>query len=72
MRGLTMTKRQTMDFVQEQGLARTTMDALAEEEMERHVDTFFDVLLCRLARGYEEALREAVAPAGRVAKARGV
>jgi len=71
LRGLMFTKRLTMDFVHEQGLASTTMDALAEEEMERHVDSFFDTLVCRMARGYEDALREAVAPAPRTVRSRG-
>lgn len=69
LRALSMLKRQTMDFVQEQCLAKTTLDAFAEEELERHVDSFFDVLVCHLARGYEIALRETLAPAIRAAGA---
>ncbi len=58
VRGLSILKNKMADFVQEQCLAKTALDAFAEEELERRVDRFFDLLVFHLVRGYEAAMRE--------------
>ncbi len=59
--GLLILKNKMIDFVQEQAMAKTTVQLYAEEELEHRVDRFFDILVCSLVRGYENALRRAVA-----------
>jgi hypothetical protein len=48
------------DFVGEQGLTKDSVELYAEEELERRVGRFFDVLVIHMARGYETAWRRAV------------
>jgi hypothetical protein len=69
LHALLIIKHVTMDFVHEQGPTKCTMDVLAEEELERRVDAFFDVLVCHLAKGYEAALRRELALPARAMKA---
>jgi hypothetical protein len=59
--GLLLVKNKMIDFVQEQAMAKTTVQVYAEEELEHRVDRFFDILVCHLVRGYEHALRQAAA-----------
>ena len=59
VRGLFLLKYKMIDFVKEQGLAKTSVDLYAEEEMELRVGRFFDLLAVYLVRGYEKALRRA-------------
>lgn len=50
-------RERLVDFVREQGLAQSTIDVFAEEELEYHVDRFFDSLVYHLVKGYEQSLR---------------
>lgn len=59
VRALAILKDKMIDFVHDQGLARTSMDLYAEEELERQVGRFFDILTIHMVRGYETAWRRA-------------
>jgi hypothetical protein len=54
---LFLIKDKTIAFVLDQAAARTFMQLYAEEELEHRVDRFFDILVCHIVRGYENALR---------------
>jgi hypothetical protein len=60
VRALFLIKDKMVDFVAEQGFNLDALTLYAEEELERHVDRFFDVLVIHLVRGYETAWRHAV------------
>lgn len=64
VRGLCLLKEKVLDFVSEQGLAKTSMDLFAEEELENRLGHFFDLILVHLVRGYETALRRTAHVAG--------
>ncbi len=59
VRALCIVKEKMIDFMNERGATRTSMELYAEEEFERHVGRFFDTLIIHMARGYEAALRRA-------------
>lgn len=58
-RALSIAKDKMIDFISQQGLAKTAMELYAEEELERRVGRFFDVLIIHMVRGYEAAWRRA-------------
>jgi len=57
VRSLCIVKDKTIDFVRQNGLARSTVDLYAEEELERRIGRFFDGLVIHMVRGYESAWR---------------
>jgi hypothetical protein len=57
VRALCLLKEKVLDFVQEQGSAKTSVDLFAEEELEHRLGHFFDLILVHQVRGYEMALR---------------
>lgn len=59
VRGLSFLRSATEDFVQGQGLSRTSLDLYAEEELEIRIGRFFDMLLFHLVLGYERAMMKA-------------
>ena len=59
VRALAIIKDKMIDFVHDQGLAKTSVDLYAEEELERRVGRFFDTLTIHMVRGYETAWRRA-------------
>jgi len=59
VRALAIIKDKMIDFVHDQGIARTSVDLYAEEELERRVGRFFDELTIHMVRGYETAWRRA-------------
>ncbi len=59
VRALTITKEKMFEFIDEQGIAKTSMDLYAEEEFERRVGRFFDALIIHMVRGSEAASRRA-------------
>jgi len=59
VRALTIIKDKMIDFVHDQGIAKTSVDLYAEEELERRVGRFFDELAIHMVRGYETAWRRA-------------
>lgn len=54
---LQLLKNRMLDFVRNQGIAQTSIDLYAEEELEHQVGRFFDAAIYHLIRGYEQALR---------------
>jgi hypothetical protein len=56
-------KHRLLDFVRDQGIAQTSVELYAQEELEHRVGLFFDAAVYHLVRGYEGALREATAAA---------
>jgi len=59
IRGVCLIKDKMIDFVDEQGIDCDSVALYAEEQLERHVGRFFDLLVIHLARGYEMAWRRA-------------
>jgi hypothetical protein len=57
VRGLCILREKMIDYVQEHFFAKNSLEFCAEEELERRLSRFFDVLVCHLVRGYERALR---------------
>ena len=55
--GLFLVKEKMIAFVVNQLSAKTVIQLYAEEELEQRVDRFFDILVCHLVKGYEDALR---------------
>ena len=59
IRGLCIIKDRMLDFIGEQGLDQDTLSLYAEEEFDRRLGRFFDLLIVHLARGYESAWHHA-------------
>lgn len=60
IQGLCLIKYGMIDFIHEQGIDRDCIALYAEEELERRVARFFDMLVVHLARGYETEWRHAL------------
>ena len=60
LRGLCLIKDRMIDFIHEQAIDRDSVALYAEEELERRVGRFFDLLVIHMARGYEIEWRHAV------------
>jgi hypothetical protein len=58
--GLYLIKKKTIEFLDEQGIDNDCLALYAEEQFERRLGRFFDLLLIHLVRGYETAWRHAV------------
>jgi hypothetical protein len=63
LRGLFLIREKMMEYLQEQAPSNTTIELYAEEEFERRLTRFFDLLAIHQARGYERALRKAASNA---------
>ena len=61
--GLCLLRAKMLDYVEEQIFTKDTMELYAQEELDRRVGRFFDLLIVNLVRGYERALRTAAAAA---------
>jgi hypothetical protein len=57
---LFLIKEKTIEFLDEQGVDIDSLALYAEEQFERRLGRFFDLLLIHLVRGYETAWRHAV------------
>jgi hypothetical protein len=57
LRGLYLLKDKMMDFIDEQGTDQDYLALYAEEQFERRIGQFFDLLTIYLVRGYEKAGR---------------
>ena len=55
--GLFLLKEKMLDFLDEQGTGQDYLALYAEEQFERRIGRFFDLLTIHLARGYETAWR---------------
>jgi len=60
IRGLCVIKDKMIDFIGEQGFEKDYLEIYAEEELNRRVGRFFDLLLIHLVRGYEAARHHAM------------
>jgi hypothetical protein len=61
LRGLFIVREKMLDFVEEHIFTKNALELYAEEELERRLGRFFDLLTIHLVRGYERALRTTVA-----------
>jgi hypothetical protein len=59
VRALCILREKMIDYVQENFFAKNSLEFCAEEELERRLGRFFDVLVCHLVEGYERAMRRA-------------
>ena len=59
VRGLCLLREKTMDFAEEHIASNSSVELYAEEELDRRLGFFFDLLIVNLVRGYERALRRA-------------
>jgi hypothetical protein len=57
VRALCLIREVVLDYVEEQIFAKTSLELYAEEEMDRRLGRFFDLLIVNTVRGYERALR---------------
>ncbi len=59
VRGLCLMREKTLDFVEEHIASNSSVGLQAEEELDRRVGCFFDLLIVCVVRGYERAMRRA-------------
>jgi hypothetical protein len=55
VRHLCVLKETLLDYVEEHTLNKDSMELYAEEELDRRVGRFFDLLIVQLVRGYQSA-----------------
>ena len=58
VRGLCIVREKLLDFVEEHIPSRDTLQLYAEEELDRRMGRFFDLLTIHMVKGYERALRQ--------------
>ncbi len=61
VRGLCIIREKMLDFVEEHIFTKNTLELYAEEELERRLGRFFDLLTIHLVKGYERAMRRQMA-----------
>jgi hypothetical protein len=54
---LCILREQMVDFVEEHIDSKTSLELYAEEELDRRLGRFFDLLVIHMVKGYERALR---------------
>jgi len=57
VRCVCITREKMVDFVDEQVFSKNALSLYAEEELDRRLGRFFDVLIVHLVKGYERAMR---------------
>ena len=65
---LCIIREKMLDFVEEHIFSKSSLELYAEEELERRLGRFFDLLTIHLVRGYERALRQASSHAGLITR----
>lgn len=60
VRGLCLMREKTLDFVEEHIASNSSVELYAEEELDRRLSYFFDLLITHAVRGYERALRRSL------------
>jgi hypothetical protein len=60
-RALCIFREKILDFVEEHIASNSSVELYAEEELDRRLGRFFDLLLVHLVRGYERGLRRSLA-----------
>src|SRR5262249_50922625 len=58
VQALCIIREKVLDFVEEHILSKNVLELYAEEELERRLGRFFDLLTIHMVRGYEGALRK--------------
>ena len=61
IRAMTIVREKILDFVEEHVESKTSVELYAEEELERRLNRFFDLLVIHMAKGFERALRHSIA-----------
>ncbi len=61
LRALFLVREKVVDYVEDQGLNKDAMELYAEEELERRLCRFFDLLAVHMARGFDRASKRAAA-----------
>jgi hypothetical protein len=61
VRALCIIREHVLDFVEENVPSKSTLELYAEEELDRHLGRFFDLLTIHLVEGYEKALHKSAA-----------
>ena len=61
IRALCIIREKILDYVEEHIGSNSSVELYAEEELERRLGRFFDLLLVHLVRGYEHTLRRSLA-----------
>jgi hypothetical protein len=59
VRWLAVAREIILDFVEEHVYSKTSLELYEEEELDRRLGHFFDILTIHMVKGYEEALRGA-------------
>jgi hypothetical protein len=65
---LCIIREKVVDFVEEHIFSKNILELYAEEELERRLGRFFDLLTVHMVRGYEQALHKAHAAAAHSAR----
>jgi hypothetical protein len=65
VRGLQLMKDSTLDYIRDESFRSTSMEILAEGELELQLGRFFDLLVFHLVRGYEDEIRRGLAAAAK-------
>ena len=60
VKGLLLVKRKMLDYLEEHGIPKDSLNLYAEEEFERRIGGFFDTLVVHTVRGYEAAWHHAM------------
>jgi hypothetical protein len=60
VRGLCILREKTVDYVEQHLFDKNTLALYAEEELDRRLGRFFDLLTVHMVRGYENELRRSV------------
>ncbi len=63
VRCVCIVREKMLDYAEEHSLSKSHMELYAEEELDRRVERFFDLLVVHLVRGYERELRRAATAA---------
>jgi hypothetical protein len=61
LRALFLVREKVLDYVNEQALDKDVMALYEEEELERRLCRFFDLLAVHMAKGFERASKKAMA-----------
>ena len=62
VRAICLVREKMVDYVEDHIAERDTMELYEEEELERRLGRFFDLLIVNFVKGYELALRKSAAP----------
>jgi hypothetical protein len=57
LRGMSLLREKMIDLAQEHMISNSSIELYAEEELERRLGWFFDLLAIHMAKGFEQAVR---------------